>query len=168
MGPIRRTVALTAASAMAALVTAAASACGGAPTASGTTTKGLEKKSSADMLQAAAAALRAAKSVYITSSAGSGLLGASLRIHGESLRIQGDSQTFTLTLTGGSAEITRIGGDTYLKADRGGLKMLGAPRSVQRHLAGRWLDVPPADFSFKGALHGRLHRGTADKVSQPP
>jgi hypothetical protein len=157
MGLIRRAVALTAATAMAALVTAAASACGGARTASGTTTSGLQQKSSADMLHAAAAALRAAKSVYITGSAGSGLLGASLRIHGESLRIQGeslrfqgDSQTFTLTLTGGSAEITRIGGDTYLKADRGGLKMLGAPRPVQRHLAGRWLDVPPADFSFKG------------------
>ena len=30
--------------------------------------------------------------------------------------------------------------------------MLGAPRSVQRHLAGQWLDVPPADFSLDPEL----------------
>ena len=65
MGLIRRAVALTAATAMAALVTAAASACGGASTATGTTTNGLEKKSPADVLQAAAAALEAAKSVHV-------------------------------------------------------------------------------------------------------
>jgi hypothetical protein len=137
----------------------AASGCGGAATSAGGTTSGLENKSPAEVLQAAAAALRAAKSVYITGSAGSGLLGADLRIKGkplrikgESLRIKDDSRTITLTLKDGSAEVTRIGSDTYLKADRGGLKMLGAPRSVQCHLAGQWLDIPPADFSFGPGL----------------
>jgi hypothetical protein len=120
---------------------------------------GLESKSPSEVLQAAAAALRAAKSVYITGSAGRPLLGAalhlrgaSLRVKGESARIKGGSQTITLTLAGGSAEVTRIGGDTFLKADQGGLKILGAPRSVQRHLAGQWLDVPARDFSFGPGL----------------
>ncbi len=120
---------------------------------------GLERKSSGEVLQAAVAALRAARSVYITGSAGSPLLGAalhlrgrSLSVKGESARINGGSQTVTLTLVGGSAEITRIGGDTFLKADQGGLKILGAPMSVQRHLAGQWLDVPPRDFSFGPGL----------------
>ena len=60
MNHIRRAFALTAAAAM---VTVTASACGGATTATGPPTNGLEKKSPADVLRAAAAALRAAKSV---------------------------------------------------------------------------------------------------------
>jgi hypothetical protein len=46
---------------MAAMVTVAASACGGATTATGPPTNGLEKKSPADVVRAAAAALRAVK-----------------------------------------------------------------------------------------------------------
>ena len=148
---IRRGGVLIAAAVMIPFVALAVSGC-----AAGTSTgSGLQNKPPAEVLQVAAAALKAAKSVSITGSAGSGLIGYDLRIkgnslhiQGESLRINGDSQTVTLTLTGGTAEITTIGGDTYLKADQGGLQMLGAPRSVQRHLAGLWLDVPPADFSF--------------------
>lgn len=93
------------------------------------------------------------QSVYITGSPGSSPVGShlrikgkTLRIKGESLRIQGDSLTLAVTLTGGSAEITSIGGDTYLKADQVGLKMLGAPpvsatppgRPMARRASGRF------------------------------
>jgi hypothetical protein len=126
MNLIRRAGVRIAAAVVVPFVALAASGCGGAATTTGGTTSGLENKSPAEVLQAAAAALRAAKSVYITGSAGRGLLGADLRINGaslrikdETLRIQGDSQTITLTLTGGSAQITKIGSDTYLKANQG-------------------------------------------------
>jgi hypothetical protein len=129
MNVIRRAGVFIAAAVVAPIVALAASGCG-----AGTSTGGLENKSSAEVLQDAVAALSTAKSVYITGSPGSSPVGShlrikgkTLRIKGESLRIQGDSLTLAVTLTGGSAEITSIGGDTYLKADQVGLKMLGAP-----------------------------------------
>jgi len=84
------------------------------------------------------------------------------------LRVQGDSQTASATLPGASFEVTRVGNDTYLRADEGGLKMLSAPTRVQRAAAGRWLDVPPGGCEISSwPLHDRQHRGTVGKVSQP-
>jgi len=148
MNVIRRAGVFIAAAVVAPIVALAASGCG-----AGTSTGGLENKSPTEVLQDAVAALRTAKSVYITGSPGSSPVGShlrikgkTLRIKGESLRIQGDSLTLAVTLTGGSAEITSIGGDTYLKADQVGLKMLGAPpvsatppgRPMARRASGRF------------------------------
>jgi hypothetical protein len=136
---IRRAIALTAATAMAALVTVAASACGGATTATGATTNGLEKKSAADVLQEAAAALKAAKSVHIVVTQVGGDL---------DLRMQDGSTTGTFAKAGAQVRVTIIGRDGYAKADdQAGLKMIGVPKPVRRHAAGRWLKVPAQGFT---------------------
>ena len=126
MNHIRRAFALTAAAAMAAMVTVAASACGGAPTATGPPTNGLEKKSPAEVLQAAGAALRAVKSVHI--------VGADLDGHFDD-RLQGSSAIVTITYprTGGHARFRVIGRYGYVKTDWG-------------HDAGRWLKSPAQAF----------------------
>jgi hypothetical protein len=133
MNHIRRAFALTAAAAMAAIVTVAASACGGATTATGppangttATTNGLEKKSPADVLRAAGAALRAAKSVHI--------VGADLDGHFDE-RLQGSSAIVTITYprTGGYDRSRVIGRYGYTKTDFG-------------HNAGRWLKYPAQAF----------------------
>lgn len=136
---IRRAVTLTAAAAMAALVSVAASACGGAATATRPTTNGLEKKSAAEVLQDAAAALNGAKSVHVVLTGANG-------DHGD-VRIQGGSSTGTLIQADGHAEITLIGNDSYIKADQAGLKAIGAPPAVQQHDAGRWLKAPTHDVT---------------------
>jgi hypothetical protein len=135
---IRRGGVLIAAAVMIPFVALAASGCG-----AGTSTgDGLESRSPAGVLQAAATALRAAKSFSVTGSAGNGLLGydlrikgESLRIKGETLRIKGESQTITLTLTGGSSEITRIGNDTYLSVHSGGQRYALSGVGSQGHPA---------------------------------
>jgi hypothetical protein len=142
MNLIRRAVALTAATAMAALVTAAASACGGAPTATATTTNGLEKKSAADVLQEAAAALAAAKSVHVH------VVGTGLSSGGHvDVRLQGGSSTGAFAQSGPRVEFTVIGNVGYIKTDQAGLQQMGLPRQVQRHDAGRWLEVRAQDFT---------------------
>jgi len=136
---IRRAIALTAATAMTALVTIVASACGGATTAARTTTNGLEKKSPADVLQEASAALKAAKSVHIVVTNAGGHL---------DLRMEDGSSTGTFTRAGAQARVTIIGRDGYAKADdQAGMKMIGVPKPVQRRAAGRWLKVPTQGFT---------------------
>ena len=117
------------------MVTVAASACGGAPTATGPPTNGpatgpptngLEKKSPADVLQAAGAALRAVKSVHI--------VGADLDGHFDD-RLQRSSAIVTITYprTGGHARFRVIGRYGYVKTHFG-------------HNAGRWLKYPAQAF----------------------
>src|SRR5215471_138401 len=105
MNLIRRVLAPTAATAVAVLVTVAASACGGATTATSTPTNGLEKKSPADVLQAAAAGLRAATSVHVVGTAPNGHLDA---------RMQHGSATGTFTVHGHRLRVTIVGGTGYI------------------------------------------------------
>ena len=98
---IRRAVTLTAAAAMAALVSVAASACGGAATATRPTTNGLEKKSAAEVLQDAAAALNGAKSVHVVLTGANGDHG-DVRIQGAMLETCGSAGkgcTFPVTVS---------------------------------------------------------------------
>jgi hypothetical protein len=123
MNHIRRAFALTDAAAMAAMVTVAASACGGATTATGPPDNGLEK-SPAEVLRAAAAALRAARSVHI--------VGSDWDAHFDT-RMQGSSAIGTIRLADRQIRIRVIGGYGYEKIDRG-------------HNAGRWLKYPLQPF----------------------
>jgi hypothetical protein len=141
MNLIRRAVALTAAAAMAALVTAAVSGCGGAATSTGTSTNGLEKKSGADVLQEAAAALEAAKSVHVH------VVGTGPSSGHFDARLQGGSSTGTFAQSGPQIEFTIIGNVGYIKTDQAGLQQIGLPQQVQRHDAGRWLEVRAQDFT---------------------
>jgi hypothetical protein len=139
---IRGAVAWTAA--MAAVVTVAASACGGAATSTGATstgatTNGLETKSPADVLQEAAAALEAAKSVHVV---GTGSSSDHLDV-----RLQGGSSTGMFTHSGVQVKFTIIGNVGYVKTDQAGLNQLGLPQQLQRHDAGRWLEVRAQDFT---------------------
>jgi hypothetical protein len=137
MNLIRQIFALTAAAGLAVLVTVT-SACGGAATSAAAATNGLEKKSPADVLQAAAAALATATSVRVVATGpGKAVV----------VRIQHSSATGTLTMTGHQIQVTVIGGTAYLKSDRAGLLTFGAPKPVARHNAGRWLKVPASDFA---------------------
>ena len=141
MNIIRRAGVFIAAAVVVSLAAVAVSGCGGATTATGTTTNGLEKKSAADVLQAAAAALSAAKSVHVVAT----VPGAHLDV-----RMQGGSSTGTVTQAGVRVGITIIGGAGYVKTDRAGLKMIGAPQPVQRHDAGRWVKDPASGHDFTG------------------
>ena len=140
---IRRAGVFIAAAVVVPVVALAASGCGGHTAASATaavsgTTNGLEKKSPADVLQGAAAALTAAKSVHVVATVPGGHL---------DLRLPGGSSTGTITRDGVRVQITVIGNDGYVKTDRAGLHMIGAPRPVQRHGAGRWIKLPAHRFS---------------------
>jgi hypothetical protein len=153
MNLIRRAVALTAATAMAALVTAAVSGCGGAATSTGTSTNGLEKKSGADVLQEAAAALEAAKSVHVH------VVGTGPSSGGHvDVRLQGGSSTGAFAQSGPQVEFRIIGNAGYIKTDQAGLQLFGLPQQVQRHDAGRWLEVRAQDFTgfSRAALAGQL------------
>jgi hypothetical protein len=114
-----------------ALVALAVSNCGG-----GAKSNGLEKKSATQVQQAAAAALKAARSVHLT---GTGRTeGKPARLD---VRIQGEAGAGTIGLAPGTQyEITTIGHDIYIKADRRGWQALGAPAAMQS-LAGRWVKV---------------------------
>jgi hypothetical protein len=157
--------ALTAAAGLAALVTVA-SACGGATTSTAAATNGLEKKSPADVLQAAAAALQAATSVRFVGTAPNGHIDA---------RIQPGSATGMVTAAGLQLRFTIVGGADYINTDRAGLKMFGEPPSVQRQTARRWLKVPASDFkgfslasrasqltAYNGPLEPKVRQATLD------
>lgn len=140
---IRRAGVFIAAAVVVPVVALAASGCGGHTAAAGATgtvtgtTNGLEKKSPADVLQAAAAALSAAKSVHVVAAIPGGHL---------DVRMQGGSSAGTVTRDGVRVQITVIGSDGYVKTGRAGLHMIGAPRPVQRHDAGRWIKLPAHRF----------------------
>ena len=93
MNVIRRAGVFIAAAVVAPVVALAASGCSsgistGTATSAGISTGGLENKSPTEVLQDAVAALRTAKSVYITGSPGSSPIGSRLRIKGKTLRIK--------------------------------------------------------------------------------
>lgn len=123
---------------MAASAVLAASACGGPGTASGVTTNGLQKRSPADVLQAAAAALAAAKSVHVVGTGAAGHV---------DIRMQHGATTGTLTVAGQQLRFMIAGGAGYINTDQAGLAMFGAPPLVQQHAAGRWFKVPASDFT---------------------
>ena len=141
MSVIRRAGILIAAAVAATFVPLAASACGAATTAAGTTTNGLEKQSAAEVLQDAAGALQAAKSVHFV---------ATLRGGHVDARMRGGASTGTVTRAGVQVRFTIIGGDGYIKTDRAGLKMMGAPPPVQRQDPGRWVKDPAPASDFTG------------------
>ena len=126
-------------------------ATGGATTATGPPANGLEKKSPADVLHAAAAALRAAKSVHIVGSDPPGHF---------DYRIQGSSTIGTITLPRGQTRFRVIGRYGYVKTDLG-------------HDAGRWLKYPSqafeeftiaqwASFSGNGPLEPKVQQATVN------
>ena len=137
MNLIRRAGVLVAAG-LATFIVLAASACGGPGTAPGVTTNGVQNKSPADVLQAAAEALQAAKSVHV--------VGTSAAWHFD-LRLRDRATTGTLTVAGDQLSFTIAGGAGYINTDQAVLAMFGAPPSVQRHAAGRWVKVPASDFT---------------------
>src|SRR6266581_2336356 len=104
------------------LVALVAGGCGGgadtahyqsAPSRTTAETNGLEKKSAADVLRAAAAALKAAKSVHMTMTGRQA--GQPLRFD---VRSQGHSSMGTMAFEGLRFDAILIGDTSYMKGDR--------------------------------------------------
>jgi hypothetical protein len=110
--------------------------------ANATQANGLEKRSAAQVEQAAAAALKGAESVHMTGAA----LNQDKPVQVD-LRIQGNASTGTLQLQGGKLQITTIGNITYLKADQQTWEALGAPTVASQHLADRWVKTRPGQVT---------------------
>src|SRR5262249_17495843 len=110
--------------------------------------------------------LEAAKSVRVVGTAASGSI---------DVRIELGSATGTVTQAGHRFRFTIVGGAGYINADQAGLAMFGAPPSVQRQAAGRWLKVPASDFTgltlaslasqltgYRGPLESKVRQGTLE------
>lgn len=115
---------------VAALSALAAAGCGG-----GSTTNGLEKKTPTQVTQAAVAALKAAKSVRLVGETREG--GRLLKID---FRFQGPDTAGTMARDGERAEIVKVGGTTYLKADRRFYQSAGGGAAADL-VADRWVKL---------------------------
>ena len=112
------------------LALAAAGGCVG-----GEKTNGLERKSAAEVQQAAAAALRNTKFVRVT---GMGLGADQAAVF--DVRLQDKLSNITGTLAGSQFEIITVGEDLYLKGEQAAWQALQAPPPVQG-FAGRWVQL---------------------------
>lgn len=138
------------------LVALAPAGCGGgsktsqtqtkAPTTSRPATNGLEHKSAAQVLQAAAAALKTAKSVHVRSM-GVSDQGKPVQLD---LRLQGRSGSGTIEQQGTKLAVITVGDDTWLKGDQRAWKQLGAPPEALPRLAGRWVKATPQQKDLAG------------------
>jgi hypothetical protein len=155
------------AAALAGLVALDAVGCGGGAgtfydqnTAGNTTTatNGLEKKSAAEVLRAAAAALKAAKSVRMTMTGRQA--GQPLRFE---VRSQGASSRGTMAFEGLRFEGILVGGTSYMKGDRSSWMKAGASKRLAQMLAGRW--VTGADDVVK--LGGFTREEMAASLTKP-
>jgi hypothetical protein len=122
-----------------ALAALALAGCGGASTTSQTHTKaattsrpatnGLEHQSAAQVLEAATAALKAAKSVRVTGTDGD-------------FQLQGRSGSGILKQRGTTLAVITVGDNTWFKGDQRALKVMGLPSKALPRLAGRWVKFP--------------------------
>jgi hypothetical protein len=109
-------------------------------------TNGLEHKPAAQVLHAAIAALKAAKSVHVTGT-GVGDQGNPVQVD---LRFQGRSGSGTIEQQGAKLMVITVGDDTWLKGDQGAWKQLGVPSEVLPRLAGRWVKTTPRHTDLAG------------------
>lgn len=124
--PIRRLVTVGV------LATLTAAGCGG-----GDTTNGLENKTPAQVTREATAALRAAKSVRIAGETRDG--GRLLKVD---LRFQGRDTAGTMERDGQRAEIIKVGGGTFIRADRPFYRSADGGAAADL-IADRWVKLAP-------------------------
>jgi hypothetical protein len=139
-----------------ALVALALAGCGGgsktgqtqtkAPTTNRPATNGLENQSAAQVLQAATAALKTAKSVHVRST-GVGDQGKPVQV--VDLRLQGRSSSGTIEQQGAKLAIISVGDDTWIKGNQQAWKQLGAPTKALPRLAGRWVKTDPRHTNMR-------------------
>jgi hypothetical protein len=137
-----------------ALAALALAGCGGAsktsqtkpPTTNRPATNGLEHQSAAQVLHAAIAALKSAKSVRMTGT-GVGDQGKPMQVD---LRFQGRSGSATMEQQGAKLMVITVGDDTWMKGDQGAWKQMGAPAEALRRLAGRWVKTTPRHAGLAG------------------
>jgi hypothetical protein len=105
--------------------------CGGSG--GGAATNGEDKKPAAQIQKDAATALKSAHSVHVT-----GVEVDNGKQSTVDLKFQGADSTGTITQDGHKAEIIKVGGQTFLKADRGFYESMGAGAAADLG-AGRWV-----------------------------
>jgi hypothetical protein len=128
--------------AAAGLVVLSVTGCGGGGE---TETNGLEKKSPAEVLQAATAAFRASHGVHVVGTGTSE--GSPLRID---LRIQDGSSSGTITIDDAGLEVTTLGDDAYIRGDQQVLQGIGVSAETARLGANRWLKSSPQQLGLEG------------------
>lgn len=116
------------------------------PTTSRPATNGLEHQSATQVLHAATAALKSAKSVRVTGT-GVSEQGKPMQVD---LRFQGRSGSGTMEQQGARLAVITVGDDTWLKGDQGAWKQMGAPVEVLSRLAGRWVKLTPRHTDLAG------------------
>ncbi len=147
-----RHVPMLAVSALAAL---ALSGCG-----SDSDTNGLEKLSARTAQQKSLAALRSATSARVQGT--SLVAGSRARID---VRFSGRSSRGVVAAAGVEFAFTRVGDSTYIKAGREALERLGAPASIRRVAAGRWLRLAPGEVTLTGLSRAELVGQLAENES---
>jgi hypothetical protein len=124
------------------LVVLSVTGCGGG---GGTETNGLEKKSAAEVLQAATAAFKASHGVHAVGTGTSDGRPARLDI-----RIQDGSASGTITIDGAPVEITTVGSDAYIRGDQQGLQAIGVSAETAHMAANHWLKSSPQELGLEG------------------
>jgi hypothetical protein len=143
----------------AALAALAVAACGGE-----TRTNGLEKLPARTVEQKALTALRSASSAHVKGT--SLVAGRPARID---LRFSGRSSDGTIAADGLRFAFTRVDDAAYVKADGPTLAKLGAPPSLQRIAAHRWLKLGPGRLALSGvSLAAVAHQLAANGSALKP
>jgi hypothetical protein len=123
-------------------------------------TNGLEELPARTAQQNALAALGSARSAHVS---GTSLVGGSrARID---VRFSGRSSRGVVAAAGVKFAFTMVDDRTYIKAGGEALKKLGAPASVRRIAAGRWLRLAPEDVMLTGISRAELVGQLAENES---
>jgi hypothetical protein len=122
---------LAAAVSAAVLVAGCSSGSGGGSAATTPATNGIENKSAQEIVDAASAAAKAASAVHVAGTAG----GTDLDV-----RIGSDAGHATLTTSGQTVEVLRIGTDHYIKGDAAFWTGQGGATAAAK-LTGKWVKI---------------------------
>jgi hypothetical protein len=121
-------------------------------------TNGEDKKPVDQIGKDAAAALKAARSVHVAGTSVDGGKQTSF-----DLKFQGADTKGTVTQDGHTAEIIKVGGQSFLKADRGFYESQGGGAAADL-AAGRWVKVPASSAAEFDSL---TLQSFADELSSP-
>jgi len=122
-------------------------------------TNGMERKTAAEVQQAAVTALKSATSVHVLSKGT--IDGQQAQID---MRIRGSSSSGTVELKGTSFQLVKIDDDVYLKGAAPTLTMLGVPAQAQGIAADRWLKLQAHEVT---TLKGFSLEDIASQLANP-
>lgn len=122
-------------------------------------TNGLERKTAAEVVDEAAAALRAAKSVRAHAKGDTDTGTGELEV-----RIEGTASSGTLTIDGMRTEIVKIGDRAYVRGDEAALTEMGMPAELASLGTFKWLELSEKDAA---SVEGFTLDDLADQLTDP-